>query len=173
MTIEEIKKMNCEIMIPTGWNVYEWAEKHPDTTIAHSIKRVEKCFDFSDTIQCGFSGGKDSTVSAHLACLELNLRQLRAKYGIDRDGNQRVDPLDAKWIDKRITMAMTDAEVVFTNTNDYAKRFLKHMGPEKEYKLGETKYSATDIIHLADGTVDNAENIFNRVMNGEEIEIRD
>lgn len=129
-TYQEILKENCDIMIPTKWNIYQWAEEHPDTTIAHSLKRVEKIFDFSSAIQCGFSGGKDSTVSANLACLELNLRRLRLKYGIDRDGNKRIDPLDAKWANKRIYMAMTDAEVVFSFTNDYAKRFLNNMGPK-------------------------------------------
>ena len=129
-TYEEILQENCDAMIPTKWNIYKWAEKHPSTTIAHSLKRIEKIFDFSDTLQLGFSGGKDSTVSANLACLELNLRRLRVKYGIDRDGNHRIDPLDAKWANKRLTMAMTDAEVVFTYTNNYAKRFLEKMGPE-------------------------------------------
>lgn len=129
-TIEEIMRENVNTMIPTHWNIYEWTEKHPDTTISHALKRVEKIFDFSDAIQCGFSGGKDSTVSANLACLELNLRKLRARYGVDRYGNERLDPLDAKWANKRIHMAMTDAEVVFSYTNNYAKRFLKHMGPE-------------------------------------------
>lgn len=128
-TYQEILQENCNIMIPTKWNIYEWTKEHPDTTIAHGLKRVEKIFDFSSAIQCGFSGGKDSTVSANLACLELNLRKLRLKYGIDRDGNPGIDPLDEKWANKRIYMAMTDAEVVFSFTNDYSKRFLEHMGP--------------------------------------------
>lgn len=126
----EILNENCKLMIPTGWNIYSWAEKHPHTTIAHSLKRIEKIFDFSDAVQCGFSGGKDSTVSAQLACLELNLRRLRLKYGITRDGKSGVDPLDKKWENRRIHMAMTDAEVVFSYTNNYAKRFLEDMGPE-------------------------------------------
>lgn len=170
-TYEEILQENCDTMIPTKWNIYKWAEKHPDTTIAHSLKRIEKIFDFSDALQLGFSSGKDSTVSANLACLELNLRRLRVKYGIDRDGNHRIDPLDAKWANKRLTMAMTDAEVVFTYSNNYAKRFLQNMGPNAKYKLGESEYNKDDIIHLADGTKDTAENIYNRVMTGEEIEI--
>lgn len=127
---QEILQENCDIMIPTKWNIYEWAKQHPDTTIAHALKRVEKVFDFSNAIQCGFSGGKDSTVTANLACLELNLRRLRLKYGVDRDGNPGIDPLDAKWEGKRIHMAMTDAEVVFSFTNDYAKRFIEHNGPK-------------------------------------------
>lgn len=130
MEINEILQENCNQVINTGWNIYEWAEKHPDTTIAHSLKRVEKIFDFSDAIQSGFSGGKDSTVSANLACLELNRRRLRVAAGVDRDGNQRIDPLDAKWVNKRIHMAMTDAEVCFTSTNDYTKRFLEKYGPK-------------------------------------------
>lgn len=129
-TYKEILQENCNIMIPTEWNIYEWAEKHPKTTIAHSIKRIEKVMDFSDAVQLGFSGGKDSSISANLACLELNLRKLRVKYGIDRDGNKRIDPLDAKWSDKRLHLAMTDAEVVFSFTNDYSKRFIKKYGPK-------------------------------------------
>lgn len=129
MDTKEILTKNVEMIIPTKWNIYEWAEKHPRTTIAHAIKRIEKVFDFSDSIQSGFSGGKDSTITANLACLELNLRKLRVAAGIDRDGNNRIDPLDAKWANRRIHMAMTDAEVVFSSTNDYSKRFLEKYGP--------------------------------------------
>lgn len=129
MEINDILQENCNEMIPTKWNIYEWAEAHPDTTIAHALKRVEKNFDFSDFIYCGYSGGKDSTVSANLSLLELNLRKLRVKNGVDRDGNHRIDPLDAKWVDKRISFAMTDAEVCFTDTNDNAKRFIELYGP--------------------------------------------
>ena len=88
--VKEILKKNVEMLIPTGWNIYEWCKKHPDTTIAHALKRVEKVFDFSDAIHCGFSGGKDSTVTANLACLELNLRKLRVEVGIDRDGQPQL-----------------------------------------------------------------------------------
>ena len=129
-TIKEIYEENCKIIMPTGWNIYKWSKEHPDTTIAHSLKRVEKIFDFSNAIQCGFSGGKDSSATANLACLELNLRRLRLAAGIDRDGNEVIDPLDAKWNGKRVHMAMTDAEVCFSSTNDYAKRFLETHGPE-------------------------------------------
>lgn len=168
---KEILQENCDMLIPTKWNIYEWAEKHPDTTIAHALKRIEKIFDFSDALQLGKSGGKDSTVSAHLACLELNLRRLRLKYGVDRDGNPGIDPLDAKWANRRLHFAMTDAEVVFSDTNNYVKRFIKDHGFMKYYKLGDNEYKSNDIIKLADGTNDTAENIFNRVMLGEEIEI--
>lgn len=126
----EILQENCEQINPSGWNIYKWASEHPETTIAASIKRIEKIFDFSSALQLGFSGGKDSSVSANLACLELNLRRLRLKYGVDRDGNPGIDPLDKKWENKRLHMAMTDAEVVFTFTNNYAKRFLQQMGPK-------------------------------------------
>ena len=173
---EEYKKVlqeNCDMLIPTKWNMYLWAEKHPKTTIASAIKRVEKVFDFTDggALQLGFSSGKDSTVSANLACLELNLRKLRCKYGIDREGNHRIDPLDAKWANQRLTMAETDAEVVFTSSNDYSKAFLSHMGPEEKFDLGGQEYLADDMLKLANGTKDTAKNIFNRVMSGEEIEL--
>lgn len=173
---EEYKKVlqeNCDMLIPTKWNMYLWAEKHPKTTIASAIKRVEKVFDFTDggALQLGFSSGKDSTVSANLACLELNLRKLRCKYVIDREGNHRIDPLDVKWANQRLTMAETDAEVVFTSSNDYSKAFLSHMGPEEKFDLGGQEYLADDMLKLANGTKDTAKNIFNRVMAGEEIEI--
>lgn len=171
MTIKEIQAKNVEMIIPTNWNIYEWCEKHPDTTIAHSLKRIEKIFDFSDTIQASFSGGKDSTVSANLACLELNLRKLRVEAGIDRDGNNRIDPLDLKWKDQKIVMMMTDAEVVFSDTNNYSKRFLAKYGPEKKYNLGGKEYLANTLLTIIDGTKDTAENIYNRVIIGEEIEI--
>lgn len=132
MTIDEILQKNCDVMIPSGWNIYKWAEEHSKTTIAHAIKRVEKIMDFADggCVQTGFSGGKDSTVTANLLCLELNLRRLRVDNNIDRFGNEGVDPLDAKWYHHRISASMTDAEVVFSDTNNYAKRFIKRMGPQ-------------------------------------------
>ena len=130
MNIKEIQQKNCEMCIPTGWNIYEWAEKYPGTVIAAALKRIEKIFDFSDSIQGGFSGGKDSTVTADLACLEVNLRRLRVQNQIMRDGTPGIDPLDKKWENKRVHFCMTDAEVVFTSTNDYAKRFLAKYGPE-------------------------------------------
>lgn len=128
--IDKILQENCEAIMPTKWNIYEWAKEHPNTTIAHALKRVEKNFDFANAMQLGFSGGKDSTITANLACLELNLRRLRLKYGVDRDGNPGVDPLDKKWEGKRLHLAMTDAEVVFTFTNNYAKRFIERYGPK-------------------------------------------
>ena len=172
-TIEEIEQENCDMLIPTKWNIYDWARKHSDTTIAHALKRVEKVFDMSESIQVGTSGGKDSTVSGNLACLELNLRRLRVKYGIMRDGTPGIDPLDAKWADKRIHSCSTNAEVVFTDTNEYIHRFLKKYGPEKWYTLGDKEYRYDEKITLADESKDTAENIFNRVMFGEEIEIKD
>lgn len=172
-TIEEIKQENCDMLIPTKWNIYEWCDKHPDTTIAHAVKRVEKIFDFSDSIQVGTSGGKDSTVTGNLACLELNLRRLRVENNIMRDGTPGIDPLDKKWMGKRVHSCSTNAEVVFTDTNDYIRRFLAKYGPEKRYKLGDNEYKFDDIINLSDGSKDTAENVFNRVMLGEEIEIND
>ena len=130
-TIKEIQQKNCETMIPTGWNIYEWSERHPETTIAASLKRMEKIFDFTsgNGLFFGFSAGKDSTVTANLACLELHLRKLRVEANIDRHGNQGKDPLDEKWYKKRLHGMMTDAEVCWTSSNDYAKRFLDRMGP--------------------------------------------
>lgn len=173
MTIEEIKEKNVEMLIPTEWNIYKWCEKHPDTTIAHSLKRIEKIFDFSDSIQIGNSGGKDSTVTGNLTCLELNLRRLRVENEIMRDGTPGIDPLDKKWIGKRVHSCSTNAEVVFSDTNDYIRRFLKKYGPEKWYNLGGNEYKFDEEIELVDGSIDIAENIFNRVMLGEEIEIKD
>lgn len=130
MTIKEIKEKNVKMCINSGWNIYEWTEKHPDTTIAASLRRIEKIFDFSDGLQLGFSGGKDSTVSANLACLELNLRRLRVENNVMRDGTPGTDPLDKKWIGKRIHACSTNAEVVFSDTNNYIHRFLEKYGPE-------------------------------------------
>ena len=173
MTIKEIQQKNCDMLIPTGWNIYEWAEKHPDTTIAAALKRIEKIFDFSDAVQIGTSGGKDSTVSGNLACLELNLRRLRVENNIMRDGTPGIDPLDKKWIGKRVHSCSTNAEVVFSDTNAYIRRFLSKYGSEKKYDLGGNEYLADDIITLSDGSRETAENIFNRVMAGEEIEIKE
>lgn len=128
--LREVEKQNCEKMIPSGWNIYDWCREHPETTIANALKRIEKIFDISDFVFSAKSGGKDSSLTAELLCLELSLRKMRAKAGVDRDGNERVDPLDAKWETRRISMMSTNAEVVFTHTNDYIRRFLKIMGPE-------------------------------------------
>lgn len=148
--LKEIQQQNCEAMIPTGWNIYEWAEKHPDTTIAAALKRVEKIFDFTsgNGIFFGFSAGKDSTVTANLACLELHLRKLRVENNIDRHGNDGVDPLDQKWYRKRLHGMMTDAEVCWTSSNDYAKRFLARMGPEKTYDEDGKQTGGFDLIEF-------------------------
>lgn len=169
MTIEDIQRINCNMLIPSKWNVYKWSEKHPDTTIAHAMKRIEKIFDFSDSVEIGVSGGKDSTVTANLACLELNLRHLRARNGIKRDGTRGVDILDKKWNGKRIHSCSTNAEVVFSDTNNYIRRFLSKFGPQKMYTLGEKDYKFDQLITLKDGSKDSAERIFNRVMTGEEV----
>ena len=173
MTIEEIKRKNVEMCINSGWDIYEWANKHPKTTIAAAIKRIEKIMDFSDCVQIGTSGGKDSTVTGNLVCLELNLRRLRVENNVMRDGTPGIDPLDKKWIGKRIHSCSTNAEVVFTDTNDYIHRFLAKYGPEAKYNLGGVEYDAHDFIKLADGSKDTAENIYNRIILGEEIEIND
>lgn len=173
MTIEEIKKKNVEMCVNSGWNIYEWCDKHPDTTIAAAMKRIEKIMDFSDFVQIGTSGGKDSTVTGNLVCLELNLRRLRVQNNIMRDGTPGIDPLDKKWIGKRIHSCSTNAEVVFSDTNDYIHRFLKKYGPEKWYDLGGKEYRFDEKIKLTDDTIDTAENIFNKIMLGEEIEISD
>lgn len=165
MNIKEIQALNCKTLIPTGWNIYEWSEKHPDTTIAHSLKRMEKIMDFSDAIQIGTSGGKDSSVSGNLACLELNLRRLRLKYGIMRDGTTGIDPLDLKWKGKRIHSCSTNAEVVFTDTNNYIRRFLKKYGPEKWFSINGTEYKWNNSIETDSGKM-TALSIFDSLSDG-------
>lgn len=171
--LEKVQKENCDVMIPTKKNLYKWAKKHPQTTIAMALKRVEKIFDFSDDISFGNSGGKDSTVSANLLCLELNLRKLRVKHGIDRDGKKRIDPLDKKWANKRLQGMMTDAEVCFSDTNNYTKRFIGKMGPYKQVHLAGTVYNESDVVTLSDKTRDTALNIYNRVVSGEDLSLQD
>lgn len=127
--IRDVELENVKIMIPSGWDMYSWIKEHPDTTLAAGVKRVEKIMDLSDHVSFSFSSGKDSTVSAMMALTELQLRRLRVKNGIDRDGNHRVDPLDKKWEKKNLAAMNSDAEVVFTDTEEYGFRFLKHYGP--------------------------------------------
>ena len=170
MTIGEIQQLNCDMLIPTKWNIYEWAEKHPKTTIAAALKRVEKIFDFSDTIQFSFSGGKDSTVSANLAALELNLRKLRVKYNIMRDGTEGVDPLDAKWADKRLYGMMTDAEVCFSDTNSYSKRFLARLGPEGMFSFDSVEFAPHERVRIVGyRTFPLASEVWEAVQKGEEM----
>ena len=123
--IKEINQQVCKEYNPSGWDMYAWAEEHNETAIAHAIKRIEKIFDFSDQIYSGFSSGKDSTLSINLAMMEIARRKLRVKHGVDRDGKKTVDPLDKKWSYdyKRIIAMQTDAEIVYTKSNEYTFRF--------------------------------------------------
>ena len=172
MTIEELQELNCNQMIPSKWNIYRWAEKHPGTTIDCALKRVEKIFDLADggAVHAGFSSGKDSTLTANLALLELNMRNLRVQFKIMRDGGQGVDPLDQKWFGKKLALSQTDAEVCWTSSNDYTKRFVARNGPETLYILGDGKrpVSSKESIRL-DGqrNMETAEHVFDRVINGE------
>lgn len=167
--LRKVEKENVSIMIPSGWDIYEWCKEHSNTSIAHSLKRCEKVMDGTDSLSFSWSGGKDSSVAANIACMELNLRKLRVKYGIDRNGNKRIDPLDAKWADKKLNAMQTDAEIVFQFTNDYSKRFLKRVGPKSTFEFNGIEYNALDVIQLKDGSKDSAENIYNRIVNGEQI----
>ena len=130
--VREIEEENCKMIIPSARNIYEWARKYPESTLAAGLDRVEKCLDLSHHIYSGFSAGKDSTISANLELMELNLRYMRYALGVTRDGEMKVDPLDEKWAKhkQKINMSMQDAEVCFTMSNDYSKRFLKKYGPQ-------------------------------------------
>ena len=55
---QDAECQNVSEMIPSGWNIYEWARNHTDTTIVHALKRIEKIFDFSSEIMLGFLAGK-------------------------------------------------------------------------------------------------------------------
>lgn len=170
--LQEAKAENVKMMVPSGWDIYAWCEEHPNSSIAHSLKRCEKVMDGSDVLSFSWSGGKDSTVAANIACLELNMRKLRIKYGVDRNGNKRIDPLDAKWKDRKLNAMQTDAEVVFTFTNEYSKRFLKRVGPKKIFEFAGKEFAENDILILENGNQVTAAEIYERVQNGEEIQIK-
>lgn len=152
-TQEQIKEIERELTdkhIPSGWNIYEWAAENPDTTIANSLKRVEKVFDRTDAIYIGASGGKDSTLAQELASLELLRRRDRVERQIKRDGTPGIDILDAKWAHhllpegelkesfdirygtraRRILLTSMDAEWIYTATEEALLNFMAIHGPD-------------------------------------------
>lgn len=152
MNIEELENEVCQD-IPSKFNLYKWAKENPDTTIAHAIKRTQKIFDDADEIFFGFSGGKDSTLTTELAILELKIRRKRAKVGIDRDGNDRVDPLDEKWLGKRLYGNSMDSEWVWSHAIEHTKEFLQEHGPGK-FNIDGSSYFGNDIIKTRLGPVE-------------------
>lgn len=173
--VREIERANVAKCVPSGWDIYEWCRQHPDTTIAAGLRRVEKIMDFTDggALMAGFSSGKDSTVSANLALLELSLRNLRVEACVDRHGEPRVDPLDAKWYGQRLYAMQTDAEVVYTSSNEYTKRFLERYGPNDRFEICGKSYGGDDMVPLMGGGTMKAREVYLRTLLGEHLEVPD
>lgn len=166
--LESVKREVISKTIPSGWDIYKWCEEHPKTTIAAAVKRIERIMDFSDDVYFGTSAGKDSTLSANLAMLELILRKHRAAAGVDRDGKLRVDPLDAKWVGRRLSSMMEDAEITWSMSNDYVQRFLAKYGRQEKYVLDGVILAPGDRVELEDEYI-TAEEAYNRVIAGEQV----
>ena len=119
----------CKENVPTGFDIYGWAKQNPDRTIAQAVFRLEKIFDLADEVFLGISGGKDSSLTAELAVLELKRRWARVAAGVNRYGEKEVDPLDAKWVGKKLWGNSQDCEWIWTDVINYIKRFVKRHGP--------------------------------------------
>lgn len=168
--IKELEDKLCKEHVPSGFNIYEWGREHPDTAIAHSLKRIERIFDNADEIFFGFSGGKDSTLSAELAILELKRRWQRVENGIKRDGTPGVDPLDKKWVGKKLNGNTMDCEWIWTDVINHIIEFTASHGPGV-YEVGGKKFSGNSLHKTASGEVLTMREIFERVQQGEEIEV--
>lgn len=167
----EIDKLVCEENVPSGFNIYKWSRKHPETAISHSIKRLEKIFDNNDELLFGFSTGKDSTLSASMAILELKRRWARVKAGISRDGSDNIDPLDQKWVGKKLMGNSMDCEWIWSNAIEYAERFIQEHGPGV-YELAGKRFGGNDLHITSNQEVLSTRDIYNRIQEGEEFEIK-
>lgn len=195
----EIDAQVCNENMPTGKDLYKWARENEDRAIAMAVKRVENIFDDADEITFGFSGGKDSTISANLAVCELKRRYKRVINMIDRNGDIKIDERDAKWVEfynngelkngakhieeleeviinnpesvrfKKLWYNTQNCEWWFTDAANHALEFVNEHGP-KIIKLGNKEYRSIDVVKLKDGSYDIAMNIYSRVMSGETIE---
>lgn len=128
--VEDLENKLCKSSVPSGMNIYKWAKKNPDTSIAHALGRIEKIFDKADEVVFGFSSGKDSTLSAELAILELKRRRSRVDAGINRNGENKIDPLDEKWKNKKLWGNHMHSEWVWTDAIKHTNDFVKRHGPK-------------------------------------------
>lgn len=167
-TIQDIEKELCEKHVPTKFNLYKWARENPDTAIAHALKRTEKIFDESDEVMFGFSGGKDSSLTTQIAILELKRRWARVEAGVDRDGNQGVDPLDQKWVGKKLWGNSMDAEWVYTDAITHIEEFCQKHGPGVYEYLGK-RFSGNHLHRLKTGEMLTSREIYSKVSDGETV----
>lgn len=91
-------------------NIYNWIEKHPNTSIAAAIKRIKKIFDEADEILIGFSGGKDSSLTIQLCILELKRRK---------------ELNDPKWSNKKLWVNFMNSEWLYSDVISFVNSFLK------------------------------------------------
>lgn len=129
LEFEKLDMEVCKSNIPTEFNIYHWARENKDTSIAHMISRIEKIFDNADEIFVGISGGKDSALTAEFAILELKRRWARVEAGINRHGEKEIDPMDSKWLEKKIWCNSMDCEWIWSDAISYIVRFVKNHGP--------------------------------------------
>lgn len=126
---EKVDQKLTEEVVPSGKNIYAWANENPDSSIAHAINRIEKIFDEADEVFFGFSAGKDSSLTAELSILELKRRRARVEAGCDRKGDKKIDPLDLKWKNKKLWANHMHCEWVWTDAIDHTDDFVKRHGP--------------------------------------------
>lgn len=91
---------------------------HPNSSLSCAIRRMENIFDEYDEILFGFSGGKDSSLTAQLAIRELKIRQNRVKNG-------STDILDKKWENKKLWCNIMHPEWIYTDVADFTNEFIE------------------------------------------------
>lgn len=104
-------------------NINDYLLDYPDSSISASIRRVENIFDEFDEIIFGFSGGKDSALSAQLLIRELKIRQNRTKNGSS-------NPNDIKWKDKKLWCNIMHCEWMYSDVLEFTEDFIEE---NKEY----------------------------------------
>jgi hypothetical protein len=159
----------CKNNVPSKFNIYKWAKLHPSRTISNAIFRMEKIFDQADEVSFGFSGGKDSTLSAELAILELKRRRARVKANVKRDGSEGIDPLDEKWVSKKLWFNSQDCEWIWSAAISHIQNFIQHYGPGM-YEFNGKKMSGNTIFKLKDGSLIELAEIYKKVENGESVD---
>lgn len=127
--VTELDKELCARNVPSGFDIYAWSKEHPDRAISHAVRRIENIFDEADEIFFGFSAGKDSTLTAELAILELKRRWSRVENAVGRDGSEGTDPLDEKWVGKKLWGNSMDCEWIWTDAINHSIEFIQQHGP--------------------------------------------
>lgn len=78
--INEFEEKLCNNEVPSKFNIYKWIRENKETAIAQAFFRTRRIMNRADYIQINISGGKDSTLTFHIAMLELEYRKELIKF---------------------------------------------------------------------------------------------